>query len=167
MVATGYDGSSYLDSVETIRITETGIEVTVETCLKSVAAYPLSVSKAAGATLINGDPLICGGFFLVDPFTQQITDKCYHLDTNQWQEAPQLSSARYHLRMTTTDDTPFISGGLGFGGYLNDFHQLKGGSWQPLTPLPTKSVNHCLVALNGTHLLNIGGWDNNRRRVSK
>ena len=166
MVATGYDGSSYLDSVETIRITETGIEVTVETCLKSVAAYPLSVSDAAGATLINGDPLICGG--LMVPFTDQITDKCYYLDRNQWQEAPQLPSARYHLRMTTTDDTTFISGGFGQDrGYLNDFHQLKGGSWQPLTPLPTKSVNHCLVALNCTHLLNIGGWDNNRLRVSK
>ena len=46
MVATGYDGThdtSRLDSVETIQILETDNEVTVETCLKSVPAYPLKV----------------------------------------------------------------------------------------------------------------------------
>ena len=153
MVAIGYGGSSDLDSVETIRILEAKDEVTVETCLNSVPRYPLKVRHAAGATLINGDPLICGGGF-------PLTEKCYQLvNTNQWQEAPQLPSARYGLKMATTDQTTFISGGYG-GGYLNDFHQLKGGSWHSLSSLPIKVHSHCLVALNETHLLNIGGASN-------
>ena len=152
MVATGWDGISYLDSVETIRITEAKDEVTVETCSQTIPTYPLKVREAAGATLINGEPLICGG-------NSPITAKCYRLDTNQWQEAPQLPSARAYLAMATTDQTTFISGGYD-GSRLNDFHQLKGGSWHSLTPLPIKVWYHCLVALNTTHLLNIGGASN-------
>ena len=151
MVATGYDSPSSLDSVETIRILEAKDEVTVETCLQS-PSYPLKVEFAAGATLINGDPLICGG----GPYT----DKCYKLVKNQWQEAPQLPLARYGLKMATTDQTTFISGGYD-GNWLNEFHQLKGGSWHSLSPMPIKVRYHCLVALNSTHLLNIGGYDSN------
>ena len=109
--------------------------------------------QAAGATLINGDPLICGGYY---PYTE----RCYQLVKNEWQEAPQLPSARFNLKMATTDQTTFISGGSGGygGGYLNDFHQLNGGSWQPLSTMPKKVIRHCLVAINGSHLLNIGGY---------
>ena len=149
MVATGWDGSSRLDSVETIRITEAKDEVTVETCVKSAPSYPMKVHLAAGATLINGEPLICGGY--------PRTDKCYQLVKNQWQEALQLPSAREGLTMATTDQTTFISGGDD-GSRLNDFHQLKGGSWLPLSPLPIEVYYDCLVALNSTHLLNIGGY---------
>ena len=155
MVATGYDDSN-LKSVETIRITEAKDEVTVEPCLNSVPSYRMKVRFAAGATLINGEPLICGGY----PYT----DKCYQLVNNQWQEAPKLPSARFGLKMATTDQTTFISGGYD-GSFLNDFHQLKGGSWHSLTPLPSKVIYHCLVALNDSHLLNIGG--NSNSGVSK
>ena len=148
MVATGYDGSN-LDSVETIRITEAKDEVTVETCVKSVPAYPLRVYWAAGSTLINGEPLICGGY--------PRTDKCYQLVKNQWQEALQLPSAREGLTMATTDQTTFISGGW-VGSALNEFHQLNGEEWQPLSPLPIEVSSHCLVALSETHLVNIGGY---------
>ena len=150
MVATGWDGSSRLDSVETIRITEVKDEVTVETCVKSVPAYPLRVLWAVGSTFINGEPLICGG-------GHPKTERCYQLNTNEWQEAPQLPSARFNLKMATTDQTTFISGGENAGRRLNEFHQLKGGSWHSLTPLPIKVRYHCLVALNSTHLINIGG----------
>ena len=81
MVATGYGGTSDLDSVETIRITEAKDEVKVETCSQTTPKYPLKVWFAAGATLINGDPLICGG-------THPRTEKCYQLVNNQWQDAP-------------------------------------------------------------------------------
>ena len=157
MVATGSTSSSVGDSVETIRITEAKDEVKVETCSQTVPTYPLKVRLAAGATLINGDPLICGG--------SPETDRCYQLDTKQWQEAPQLPSAREGLAMATTDQTTFISGGSG-GGLSNEVHQLKDGSWHSLSPLPIKVRYHCLVALNSTHLLNIGGYDSNRK-VSK
>ena len=152
MVATGYR-YGYLDSVETIRITEAKDQVTVETCSQTVPTYPFRVDRAAGTTLTNGDPLICGG-------RSPYTERCYQLDNNQWREAPQLPSARMGLRMATTDQTTFISGGYDVSR-LNDFHQLKGGSWHSLTSLPIKVSYHCLVALNGTHLLNIGGSSSN------
>ena len=148
MVATGSDGS-YLDSVETIRILEAKDEVTVETCPQTTPEYPLKIDNAAGVTLINGEPLICGGF--------PRTDRCYQLNKNQWQEGPQLPSRRNGLAMATTDQTTFISGGYD-GNWINEFHQLKGGSWHSLTPLPIKVYSHCLVALNETHLLNIEGY---------
>ena len=163
MVATGSTSSSVGDSVETIRITEAKDEVTVETCLNSAPSYPLKVHHAAGATLINGDPLICGGMI---PGKPGRTGKCYRLNANQWRGAPQLPSARWGLAMTTTDETTFISGGWDGIRIFNDFHQLKGGSWLALTSLPIKVMYHCLVALNSTHLLNIGGYDSNRN-VSK
>ena len=150
MVATGYDHPSYLDSVETIRIREAKDEVKVEACSQTIPTYPLKIDGAAGVTLINGDPLICGGGF-------PLTEKCYQLVNNQWQDAPRLPSARWGLAMATTDETTFISGGYG-GGYLNDFHQLKDGSWHSLSSLPIRVYHHCLVALNETHLLNIGGY---------
>ena len=159
MVATGYkhcylDGNSYDcydDVVESIRISEEGNDVEVEKC-SFVPDYPLKVQRAAGATLSSGEPLICGG----DKETS--TDKCYQLNKNEWREAPQLPSARYAFAMTNTDSTIFISGGYTGGTYLNDLHLLNGGSWQPLSPMPIKVIQHCLVAINGTHLLNIGGY---------
>ena len=154
MVATGHDHcvscTSYVDGVETIRITEAGNDVKLEKC-SFVPDYPLKVERAAGATLSSGDPLICGG-------KSSVTDKCYQLNKNEWREAPQLPSARYAFAMTNTDSTIFISGGYTDGTYLNDLHLLNGGSWQPLSPMPIKVIQHCLVAINGTHLLNIGGY---------
>ena len=55
MVATGLPGYPYLDSVETIRVTDAKDEVTVVTCSQTVPTYPLKVYEAAGATLINGE----------------------------------------------------------------------------------------------------------------
>ena len=101
MVTTGRGSSGYLDSVETIRITEAKDEVTVETCLKSVPSYPLKVSNAAGTTLINGEPLICGG-------RSPTTDTCYKLVNNEWREAPQLPTGRSNLAMTKIAQTTFI-----------------------------------------------------------
>ena len=150
MVATGRNSFSFLDSVETIRMTEAKDEVTVETCVKSVPAYPLRVLWAVGSTFINGEPLICGG-------GHPKTERCYQLNTNEWQEAPQLPSARFNLKMATTDQTTFISGGW-VGSALNEFHQLNGEEWQPLSPLPIEVSSHCLVALSETHLVNIGGY---------
>ena len=152
MVATGDGSSSVGDSVETIRILEDKDGVRVETCSQTVPTYPLKIHSAAGATLINGEPLICGGYYRIE--------RCYQLNRNQWQEAPQLPSGREGLRMATTDQTTFISGGYD-GSRLNEFHQLKDGSWHSLSPLPIKVADQCLVALNTTHLLNIGGRKSN------
>ena len=160
MVATGTDSYWFISLVETIRILEVKDEVKVETCSRTAPEYPLKGAAAAGATLINGDPLICGGLHSKD-YRKDYTDKCYRLDKNQWQEAPQLPSARAYLAMTTTDQTTFISGGGYDVNKLNEFHQLKGESWHSLTPLPINVTSHCLVALNSTHLLNIGGTDSN------
>ena len=92
----GTHDASRLDSVETIQILETDNEVTVETCLKSVPAYPLKVGGTAGTTLINGEPLICGG-------KSPTTDTCYKLVNNEWREAPQLPTGRMK-----NDDLDFI-----------------------------------------------------------
>ena len=158
MVATGHDCSSRLDSVETIRITEARNDVMVETCSQNVPTYPLKVERAAGTTLTNGEPFICGGF--------PETDKCYRFVKNEWLEATQLPSLRYEMAMTTTANTTFISGGwdhlngsLSGYGHLNDFHRQNGWEWQPLTPMPIKVFRHCLVQINATHLLSIGGRD--------
>ena len=145
MVAIGTDGSD-LDSVETIRIRESSNAVTVEKCSQTVPAYPMKV-KYAGATLVNGEPLICGG---------NNGNKCYQLQNMEWQVAPQLPSGRNALKMTSTDATTFISGGD--GAKDNNVLQLNGGEWQPVTPFPIYVREHCLVAINSTNLLNIGGW---------
>ena len=159
MVATGYNNGN--NEVIITRILEAMNDVTVEKCTHPLPAYPLKVRDAAGTTLSNGEPLICGGY--VDGSPDYVTDKCYKLGTHKWREAPPLPSGRRQLAMTSTEATTFISGGRheDQGGYpgLNDFHQLHGGSWQPLTPLPIKLWEHCLVAINSTHLLNIGGLE--------
>ena len=157
MVATGHEHcvscTSYVDYVENIRITEAGNDVKVEKCSQLVPTHPLKVNSASGATLSTGDPLICGG-----KSNRIAIDTCYKLNKNEWREAPQLPSARYAFAMTNTDSTIFISGGYTGGTYLNDLHLLNGGSWQPLSQMPIKVIQHCLVAINGTHLLNIGGY---------
>ena len=157
MVATGHEHcvscTSYVDYVENIRITEAGNDVKVEKCSQLVPTHPLKVNSASGATLSTGDPLICGG-----KSNRIAIDTCYKLNKNEWREAPQLPSARYAFAMTNTDSTIFISGGYTGGTYLNDVYLLNGGSWQPLSPMPKKMIRHCLVAINGTHLLNIGGY---------
>ena len=158
MVATGNDGSSNLDDVEMIRITEATNDVMVEKCSKNVPTYPLKVHGAAGTTLTSGEPFVCGG--------KPETDKCYQFVKNEWREATQLPSLRYEMAMTTTADTTFISGGwdhlngsLSGYGHLNEFHRHNGSEWQPLTPMPIRVFRNCLVEINATHLLNIGGRD--------
>ena len=156
MVATGLGGEHPgLDSVETIRITEPNNDTKVEKCTKIVPNYPKKVYWAAGTTLSNGDPLLCGR-----------GQKCYQLHANQWREAPQLPRSRSGSAMTTTANTTFISGGSD-GSDLNDFDQLNGGSWQPLSPLPIRVSDHCLVGINSSYLLNIGGQDTKSWQVRK
>ena len=144
-------GSSVSDSVETIRMTEARNDVMVEKCSRNVPTYQLRVYHAAGTILTNGEPFIGGGY----PRTEQ----CYQFVKNELElrDATRLPSAIYELAITTTPEATFISGGHD-GSQLNGFHQLNGVEWQPRTPLPIKVYKHCLVSIESSHLLHIGGY---------
>ena len=101
--------------------------------------------------MTNGEPFIGGGY----PRTEQ----CYQFVKNELElrDSTRLPSARYELAITTTPEATFISGGHD-GSQLNGFHQLNGVEWQPRTPLPIKVYKHCLVSIESSRLLHIGGY---------
>ena len=121
--------------------------------------YPLKV-YGAGGTQLNNDLVICGGW--------PLTDKCYKLDdsTLSWIEMSSMGVKRIYHGMTSIDGTIFVCGGVGDSpNKLKTCEKFENGRWSDIQPLPTKLSSLCMLPINSTSILSIGGYDGSK--VSK
>lgn len=109
---------------------------------------PLEAHAAQGERL-----LICGE---CPP-----SNRCIQFDSDRWQwmETEKMKDERLRQAMTSVNDTFFVSGGLD-ASYktLNSFEKFD-QTWKSLTPLPTPLHGHCMISINRSEIVCIGGRD--------
>ena len=147
MITTGLSGS-YLSDTEMIKIDGNGI-LWNEPC--QMPDYPLKVD-GAGGTQLNNDLVICGGY--------PSTNECHKLDdsTLSWIEMSSMGVKRYIHGMTSIQDAMFVCGGR--DASYNSFktcEKFENGRWSYIQPLPTKLEDQCMLPINSTSILSIGG----------
>jgi hypothetical protein len=126
-----------------------------------LADYPIDrVRAVSGGLLTNNNALICGG----EGGSKRLDD-CFSINHNGIKNGSSLSQPRsYAASVVWNSTTLWLTGGI-IGNVRTkstEFVQLTGTT--PGPDLPLEVANHCLVSLNDTTLLLIGGYLQNRTR---
>jgi N-acetylneuraminic acid mutarotase len=106
----------------------------------------------------NKNPIICGGFQ-----NNTSSRQCYSLENNAWVPSASMTSVRgYAAAAQLPDGTLLATGGLlAFGTYFNSAELLTKQGWKSNIPsLPVTIYSHCMVTVNSTTVMVIGGAQN-------
>ena len=119
--------------------------------------YPLAIYFASGA-FINNRLVICGG-------TYPITGQCYSLGPKEtaWQEAGTLKTPRYVAASTELNGKMITMGGNSNGALQSTEimdAETKLSTYGP--NLPTTLFGFCMVKVNASRVLLIGGYVDNK-----
>lgn len=112
---------------------------------------------AVGGLSADGQPLICSS----------LSDrKCYLYTQNSWTETLKMNSIREFAAISSSpfpNSSLLISGGRNFPVPLNTLEVLRDeNNWETIFPsMPTKTYGHCMVMMNTTSIIIIGGYQNN------
>jgi hypothetical protein len=157
LVTTGYDeGSNKIEVIDLANSTNV--------CQPSVLAdYPLDAFEASGGLLNNNIALICGGSNPQYPQYPQYLDECFAITANAIEDSVKLTKPRSAAASVVVNGTTlWITGGyvqdLNYETKTTEFVQLNGSS--PGPDLPHKVGYHCLVSLNDSTVILIGGMQN-------
>jgi hypothetical protein len=120
--------------------------------------FPADIYQAIGGLGFNGNPILCGGY---QNFT--CTNQCYSLENNEWvssasMKSVSVSAAAAQLR----NGKLLVTGGIDNSGYpLNRAEMLTEEGWESNIPsLPVTIIYHCMVTVNSTTVMVIGGYQN-------
>ena len=127
------------------------------TC-KNPPNFPATVSRAIGGLGFKGNPIICGGLQ-----NDVSSNKCYSLDNNEWISSASMNSVRaYAAAAQLKDGKLLVTGGYdGSGSIFNSAEILTEKGWESNIPsLPVTINGHCMVTVNSTTVMVIGGVQN-------
>ncbi len=149
LVINGYPLSQDTQRGEVIDVADSTL-----TC-DDFAAHPLKAWASVGGLLNKKDPLVCGGWVESKIST---TDDCFVI--GQSGAVTNLLSARgFSASVVLNETTLMVTGGSGLTGDSEDTTEFV--SLDSLTtsgrPMPSGNRAHCLVAINSTYVLMIGG----------
>ena len=157
VITAGWDG--HLSDTETIKIYPNG---TLATGSCQLPDYPIKVRGAAGSIYSfqskEKKMIICGGGW---PYNTATTNGCnaFNPSTWSWVESKPMKKERIGHAMTTrTDGSIMTCGGLDASGNRLNSCETFDGNWEVVEPLPTPLYNHCLVSINPTTMVSIGGY---------
>ena len=125
---------------------------------KNLANVPVKVQKASGI-LFDSKPMFCGG----DDGSDAKCD-CFTYEQSQWVSVAAMPTCRYFsasaglLNQEDHKSRFIIAGGIDGGGLFSNVESYDGTSWHSLPNLPSAVQRHCMVAINETVLLSIGGY---------
>ena len=127
------------------------------TC-KNPPIFPARVYDAFGGLGFKGNPILCGG-------DQNGTDsnKCYSLENNEWVSSASMNSIRVDAAAAKLKDGKLlVTGGYdAYYSYLSSAEMLTEEGWESNIPsLPVTIAYHCMVTLNSTTVMAIGGIQN-------
>ena len=127
------------------------VDLTSNKKCRPIANYPTHTFYSAGG-LVNGKPLICGGYS-IGP-----TAACYQYDfsTNWWKEFAYLDSKEKGHASVQVPSGLWFSGGY-LKGWKTKFVYANGSVFAGPN-LPEKRVNHCMVNLKDGRIMIIGGY---------
>jgi hypothetical protein len=127
------------------------------TC-KNPPNFPAKVYAAIGGLGFNGKPIICGG-----RQNNVGSNKCYSLENNEWVSSASMNSVRdYAAAAQLQDGKLLVTGGYdGPRSFLNSAEMLTEEGWKSNIPsLPVTIYAHCMVTVNSTTVMAIGGYQN-------
>jgi hypothetical protein len=125
----------------------------------SILHHPHQLAKvyaAIGGLGFKEKPIICGG-----DQNNDRSNKCYSLENNEWVSLASMTSVRVRAAAAQMKDGKLlVTGGFdGSGSYLNSAEMLTEVGWERNIPsLPVTIALHCMVTVNSTTVMVIGGY---------
>ncbi len=151
LICGGYTNSKPTNQCEVIDLNSN------RTC-KNPPNYPTKVVGAIGGLEFKEDPIICRG-----SQDNSISKKCYSLENNSWVSSQNMNTARVNAAVAQLQDGKLLVTG-GLDDYLsgqNSSNLLTKDGWESkIPPLPVNIIYHCMVPVNSTTIMVIGGYQN-------
>ncbi len=147
------DGPNY-NTCEVINLASSA-----STC-KNPPNLPVRVSRAIGGLGFKGNPILCGGYQ-----NYAYSNKCYSLENNEWISSASMNSVRsFAAAVQLQDGKLLVTGGDDASGSdLNSAELLNEEGWESNIPsLPVTIHRHCMVTVNSTTVMVIGGGHNSQ-----
>jgi N-acetylneuraminic acid mutarotase len=147
-------GYSAINTCEVISLESSAI-----TC-KNPPDFPATVYRAIGGLGIQETPIVCGG-----RQDNSNSNSCYSLEDNEWVSYDSMSSVRVDFAVARLQDgTLLVTGGNDkSGSSSNTSETLTEVGWESNTPpLPVTLSGHCMVTVNSTNVMVIGGHQNDK-----
>ncbi len=147
LICGGYN--PYTDTCEVINL-----ESSASTC-KNPPNFPATVYRAIGGLGFKGNPILCGGFQ-----NGTKSNKCFSLENNVWVSSASMNSVRAAAAAAQLKDGNLLVTGGYDGSSLNSAEMLTEEGWESNIPsLPVTIYAHCMVTVNSTTVMVIGGID--------
>ncbi len=121
-------------------------------------SFPATVFRAIGGLGFKENPLICGG-----DQNGSDSNKCYSLENNEWVSSASMNSVRFYAAAAQLQDGKLlVTGGSDASySYLSSAEMLTEEGWESYIPsLPVTIYAHCMVTVNSTTVMVIGGVQN-------
>jgi hypothetical protein len=148
----------YEHSTDTCQVVD--LESSETTC-KNLQKFPAFVWAAIGGLGLKEIPIICGGA----QEKEYYSNSCYSLENNSWVSSASMNTVRaYAAAAQLQDGKILVTGGLDNSfSYLNSAEMLTEEGWESNIPsLPVTIWYHCMVPVNSTTVMVIGGLQNAR-----
>jgi hypothetical protein len=148
-------GGENTDTCEVINLASSA-----STC-KNPPNFPANVDRAIGGLGFKGNPIICGGYQNGDR-----SNKCYSLENNEWVSSASMNSVRVNAAAAQLQNGKLlVTGGYDDSdSYLNSVEMLTEEGWDSNIPsLPVTIFAHCMITVNSTTVMVIGGAQNGQR----
>jgi hypothetical protein len=117
-----------------------------------------TVYAAIGGLGYTEKPIICGGLQ-----NNAHSNKCHSFENNEWVSTASLNLVRaFAAAAQLQDGKLLVTGGVdGSGTYLKSAELLTEEGWESNIPsLPITIIHHCMVTVNSTTVMAIGGRQN-------
>jgi N-acetylneuraminic acid mutarotase len=124
------------------------------TC-KNPPNFPATVYEAIGGLGLKGNPIICGGVE-----NDAHSNNCYSLENNVWVSSASMNSVRVTAAAAQLQDGKILVTGGDDGSYsLKSAEMLTEEGWESnIQSLPVTIQGHCMVTVNSTTVMVIGGY---------
>jgi hypothetical protein len=142
----------YNDTCEVINLASSA-----STC-KNLPNFPATVNRAIGGLGFKENQILCGG-----RQNSAHSNNCYSLENNEWVSSNSLNSVRSSAAAAQLlDGKLLVTGGyVTSGSYLKSAEMLTEEGWESDIPsLPVTIYAHCMVTVNSTTVMSIGGGQN-------
>ena len=130
-------------------------------------SYPMALEDAAGAYLPESNTnIICGGSTGDIGWNTGYTNRCFQFNTSymSWDEVNSLNIPRSYHAMTSIGQNVVTCGGWTSGSIRRpSCEKMTNGKWEMIQPLPTELKGHCMITVDNSTILVLGGWDDSDR----
>jgi hypothetical protein len=148
LICGGYNPT--LDTCEII-----DLESSATTCANP-PKFPATVYLAVGGLGFKENPVICGG-----AQNDRYSSRCYSLENNEWVSSHSMNAVRAYAAAAQLQDGKLLVTGGSDSSFLNSAEMLTENGWESNIPsLPVNISDHCMVTVNSTTVMAIGGIQN-------